>query len=114
MPSTGTDRDAATAARARAAFNELYLVSGAAAQLGAYGLQVQDVQWHALARASRHASTVLAARTEGESEAMAAFRRLALLCDELLDRRAMGHACPSAVWRDLARAGRDAYEQIDP
>lgn len=112
MPSTGTDPDTATAACA--AFNELYLVSGAAAQLGAHGLQVQDLQWQALARATRRASTVLAARIEGESEAMAAFRRLTLLCDELLDRRAMGHACPSTIWRDLARAGRHAYAQIDP
>lgn len=112
MPSTRTDRDAAFAAHARAAFKELYLVSGAAAQLGAYGLQVQEVQWQALARASNNASAVLGARPDSESETTAAFRRLAVLCDDLLDRRALGHACPSAIWRDLARAGRDAYEYM--
>ncbi|MGN6319097.1 hypothetical protein [Trinickia sp.] len=113
MQSTPTDRDVAVAAHTRSAFKELYLVSGAAAQLGAYGLQVQEVQWQALARASNNASAVLGARHEHESETAAAFRQLAALCDDLLDRRALGHACPSAIWRDLARAGRDAYERMD-
>lgn len=111
MQTTLTDRDAAVAARA--ALKELYLVSGAAAQLGACGLLVQDVQWQALVRASHTARAVLGARTDGEGEAAAAFRRLAALCDDLLDRRAMGHACPSSIWRDLARAGSDAYERLD-
>lgn len=100
------------ASHAHTAFNELYLVSGAAAQLGAYGLPLQDAQWQALARAARNASAALSAHDEGESEALAAVRRLASLCDDLLDRRALGHVCPSAVWRDLARAGRDAYERF--
>lgn len=115
MQSTRTNRDVALAAHAHAhaAFNELYLVSGAAAQLGACGFQLQEVQWQALARASNNASVVLGARPESESATAAAFRRLALLCDDLLDRRALGHACPSATWRDLARAGRDAYEQMN-
>ncbi len=113
MQSIGTDRDAASAPQARAAFKALYLVSGAAAQLGASGQRVQEIQWLALARAARNASAVLGARGQNESEATASFRRLADLCEDLLARRALGHACPSVVWRDLARVGRDAYEQID-
>jgi hypothetical protein len=97
---------------AQTAFNELYLVSGAAAQLGAHGMQVQEAQWQALARAARQASAVLGTRDDSENDAMAAFRRLARLCDDMLDRRAMGHACPSTLWRDLARAGRDIYDQL--
>lgn len=107
MQSIRPDRDAA-----HAVVKELYLVSGAAAQLGAYGLPVQEIQWEALARAARNASGVLGLGAESESEAMTAFRRLAVLCDDLLDRRASGHVCPSGIWRDLARAGRDAYDQI--
>ncbi|MDG0024220.1 hypothetical protein [Trinickia sp. Y13] len=113
MESIATDRDTAIAAQVRAALRELFLVSGAAAQLGAHGQRVQDAQWQALARAMTHASAVLGARDRRESEPMASFRRLAGLCDELLGRRALGHVCPSALWRDLARAGREAYEQID-
>lgn len=113
------DRQLAFAADARAALKELYLVSGAAAQLGASGLQVQDMQWQAIERAVRNASAVLRVRdgsgasNGSESEAMKSLQRLSMLCDELLGRRAMGHVCPSTIWRDLARAGRDAYEQID-
>lgn len=119
MHSTNNDREVASAAHARAALKELYLVSGAAAQLGASGLQVQDMQWQALERATRNASAVLHVRdggdgsVESESEAMKSLQRLSMLCDELLGRRALGHVCPSAIWRDLARAGRDAYEQLN-
>lgn len=110
--SSHADGEVVFVSHAQAAFRELYLVSGAAAQLGAHGMQVQEAQWQALARAARQASAVLDARDESESETMAAFRRLARLCDDLLDRRAMGHACPSTLWRDLARAGRDIYDQL--
>lgn len=113
MPSTGAERNAVSAAHARAAFKALYLVSGAAAQLGAYGLRIEDSQWHALAQAARDANNALLAHDHIESETIAAFRRLSALCEHLLEHRARGHACPSAVWRDLARAGRDAYEQLD-
>lgn len=113
MESIATGRDAAIAAQVRAAFRELFLVSGAAAQLGAHGQPVQDAQWLALERAMSQASIVLGARDRRESEPLASFRRLAALCDELLGRRALGHVCPAVLWRDLARAGRDAYEQID-
>ena len=115
MQSTGADRNAILAAQARAAFNALYLVSGAAAQLGAHGLQIEDGQWHALAQAARDANAALHAhaQTHADSDAIAAFRRLSMLCDRLLEDRATGHASPSVVWRDLARAGRDAYEQFE-
>ncbi|WP_147297853.1 hypothetical protein [Trinickia dinghuensis] len=115
MQSTGADRNAISAAQARAAFNALYLVSGAAAQLGAHGLQIEEGHWHALALAARDANAALQAHAQAHanSDAIAACRRLSMLCDRLLERRAMGHASPSTVWRDLVRAGRDAYEQFD-
>jgi hypothetical protein len=91
----------------------LYLVSGAAAQLGAHGLQIQDAQWQALAQAARAANAVLDTHDKGQADAIEAFRRLSALCDHLLERRATGHACSSMAWRDLARAGRDAYEQLN-
>jgi hypothetical protein len=47
-------------------------------------------------------------------DTVAAFRRLSALCEDLLERRARGQASLSAVWHELARAGRDAYEQLDP
>lgn len=111
--SAGSDRDAACVPHACSALKALYLVSGAAAQLGAHGLQIQDAQWQALAHATRHANAVLAAHENGKPDAIEAFRRLSSLCDRLLERRATGHACSSTAWRDLARAGRDAYEQLN-
>lgn len=108
-----TDCDMACAAAVRAAFKELYLVSGAAAQLAASGQPVPQSQWQALARAARNASDILGARREDDGEAIVSFRRLADLCEDLLARRALGHTCPPVVWRDVVRAGRDAYEQID-
>jgi hypothetical protein len=113
IQSIETDRDMACAAPVRAAFKELYLVSGAAAQLAASGQPVPETQWLALARAARNSSDVLGARREDDSEAIASFRRLADLCEDLLARRALGHTCPPVVWRDVVRAGRDTYEQID-
>ena len=113
MQSSGTDPDVACASQARAVLKAFYLVSGAAAQLGASGQPIRKCQWLELARTARNASAVLGARDENESETMASFRRLADLCEALLARRALGHACPSGVWRELARVGRDAYEQID-
>ncbi|WP_116140416.1 hypothetical protein [Trinickia diaoshuihuensis] len=113
MPSTVIDQNGICAAPVRAAFKALYLVSGAAAQLGAHGLRVEDSQWQALAQATRNANQALQAHEDAESDAMIAIRRLSAVCDSLLERHATGHACPSTVWRDLMRAGREAYEQLD-
>lgn len=111
--SAGSDRDAACVLHACAALKALYLVSGAAAQLGAHGLQIQDAQWQALAHATRDANAVLAAHQDSKPDAVEAFRRLSALCDRLLEGRATGHAYSSTAWRDLARADRDAYEQLN-
>lgn len=113
MQSTVIDRNGTCAASVRAAFKALYLVSGAAAQLGAHGLRVEDSQWQALAQAARDANTALQAHEDAKDDATTAIRRLSTVCDHLLERRATGHPCPSTVWRDLMRAGRDAYEQLD-
>lgn len=113
MQSTVIDPSGTCGASVRTAFKALYLVSGAAAQLGAHGLRVEDSQWQALAQAARDANTALEAHGDAQGDAMAAIRRLSTVCDHLLERRATGHPCPSTVWRDLMRAGRDAYEQLD-
>jgi hypothetical protein len=113
MQSTVIDRNGTCAASVHAAFRALYLVSGAAAQLGAHGLRIEDNQWQALEQAARNANTALLAHEDAQGDAMAAIRRLSTVCDHLLERRATGHPCPSTVWRDLMRAGRDAYEQLE-
>lgn len=110
--STGTDRNAVGDSRTHAAVKALYLVSGAAAQLGVSGLQIQEAQWQALAQAAGHTNTVLAAHETEMQEAIEAFRRLSVLCDHLLERRATGLACSSTTWRALALAGREAYEYL--
>lgn len=112
MQSTVIDRNGSCAAAVRAAFKALYLVSGAAAQLGAHGLRVEESQWQALARATRDANAALQAHEGAQSDAMAAVRRLSMVCDGLLEQRATGDAGSSVLWRDLMRAGRDAYEQL--
>ena len=74
MQSTGPDRNAISTIQALAALRALYLVSGAAAQLGKNGLQIEDIQWEALAQAARDANNALQAQNHLRSDAIAAFR----------------------------------------
>lgn len=95
-----------------AALKDLYIVSSASAQRGAYALEVRDAHWRALARGIEEAKAVvldpqIATR---ETHATALLRQLASMCEDLLDCHAMGQECPSAAWREIGRLGRDAYE----
>ncbi|MBV8627521.1 MAG: hypothetical protein JO371_06570 [Paraburkholderia sp.] len=96
------------------ALNDLYILSNAAAQRGTYGLEVRDAQWRALARGTQDARLVLDRQLPAcETHAIGLLRRLASICDGILDRHATSQECPSAIWREVARLGRDAYECID-
>lgn len=97
-----------------AALNELYIVSSAAAQRGAYGLDVRDAQWKALCRATRQAKVVIGQLLSGsETRASVLLRELTETCEKLLDRHASNQGCPTAVWREVARLGREAYECLN-
>jgi len=94
-----------------AALKDLYIVSSASAQRGAYALEVRDAHWRALARGIEEAKAVLDPQiATRETHATALLRQLARLCEDLLDRHAMGQKCPSTAWREIGRLGRDAYE----
>lgn len=97
-----------------AALKDLYIVSSAAAQRGGYGLEVRDAQWRALARGTEEANAVLhrwiATR---ETDAIAALRQLAKMCEDVVGLYAMCQKCPPAVWREVSRLGREAYECVN-
>jgi hypothetical protein len=96
------------------AFRELYIFSGAAAQLGGHGLEILDSQWDALIRCTREARALAGEERTSETEAVAALCDLLALCEHIVELRVSGLACPPAVWRKLARVGREAYRSIDP
>jgi hypothetical protein len=94
-----------------AALKDLYIVSSASAQRGTYALEVRNAHWRALAGGIEEAKAVLDPQiATRETHATALLRQLARLCEDLLDRHAMGQECPSAAWREIGRLGRDAYE----
>ena len=93
------------------ALKDLYIVSSAAAQRGAHALEVLDSQWRALARETREARAILDQQIASvDMSAVVLLQQLSGICEDLLDRRAMHHETPSAVWREVGRLGRDAYE----
>jgi hypothetical protein len=72
-----------------AALRDLYIVSSAAAQRGAYALEVRDAHWRALARGIQEAKAVLDPQiATRETHATALLRQLASMCEDLLDRHA--------------------------
>ncbi|MEX3985292.1 hypothetical protein AB4Y45_40795 [Paraburkholderia sp. EG287A] len=96
------------------ALRDLYIVSSAAAQLGGYGLEVHEAQWRALARGTRGAKAVLDQQTAArDTDAITAFRQLAKMCEDILELYARHQKFPSAVWREVGRLGREAYDCID-
>jgi hypothetical protein len=96
------------------ALKDLYIVSSAAAQRGAYALEVRDAQWRALARGTREAKAVLdQPLATRETQATTLLRQLARMCEDLLDGHAMHQECPSAAWRQVGRLGRDAFECVN-
>jgi hypothetical protein len=97
-----------------AALKELYIVSSAAAQRGTHALDVRDAQWTALDRGTRQAQAVIdQLLPEYETQALTLLRNLASKCDNLLDHRIASKASPTALWRDVAKLGREAYEHLD-
>lgn len=62
------------------AFRNLYILSSAAAQLGGIGLEVSEIQWRALAGRTEEARTVLHCEPVGDTDALAALRRLLVMC----------------------------------
>jgi hypothetical protein len=96
------------------ALKNLYLVSSAAAQRGAYALEVRDAQWRALALRIEEARGVLDQQiATRDTHTIALLRQLAGMCEDLLNRQAARQDCSSAVWREVGRLGRDAYEYIN-
>jgi hypothetical protein len=96
------------------ALNALYIISSAGAQLGGYGLAVSDTQRSALAKVTLQAKTVLDRMPiASETHAVAALRRLVTVCEGIVDHYSTYQRCPSAVWREAGRIGREAYEYID-
>ena len=49
-----------------------------------------------------------------ETDAMAALRRLLDICEYVIELYIAGRQCPSAVWREAGKLGRDTYGYIDP
>jgi|GEM_PF-2788107 len=95
-------------------FRDLYILSSAAAQLGGYGLEVPEPQWRALAERTERARTVLLRNDVPETDAMAALRRHLDICEYVIELYIAGRQCPSAVWREAGKLGRNAYGYIDP
>jgi len=96
------------------ALKNLYIVSSAASQRGAYALEVRDAQWRALVRRTEEAKAVLGQQiATRDTHTIALLRQLAEMCGDLLSRHAARQDCPSAVWREVGRLGRDAYECIN-
>ncbi|WP_206997857.1 hypothetical protein [Trinickia mobilis] len=96
------------------ALSDLYILSNAAAQRGAYGLEVRDTQWRALARGTQDAKRVLDRQLSAcETQAIGLLRRLTSMCEGILECYTASRECPSAIWREVGRLGRDAYECID-
>jgi hypothetical protein len=95
------------------AFRDLYILSSAAAQLGGFGLEVSELQWRALAERTEEARTVLHCEPLRDTDALAALRRLLVICEWIIELYIAGRECPPAVWREAGKLGRDAYGYVD-
>ncbi|MFL9964711.1 hypothetical protein PQR02_27335 [Paraburkholderia sediminicola] len=95
------------------ALRDLYIDSSAAAQLGGYGLEVSELQWRALAERTETARLVLHREPIGDADTEAALHRLLVICDYIIELYIAGRECPSAVWREAGKLGREAYGYID-
>jgi hypothetical protein len=95
------------------ALRDLYIVSSAAAQLGAYGLEVSELQWRALAERTDMARTVLHREANRDADTIEALRRLLVICEYIIELYMAGRECTLAVWREAGKLGREAYGYID-
>ena len=96
------------------ALNDLYIVSSALAQRGAYAQEIRDAQWRTMAQLAQEAKTALDQHGERpETHAIVLLRQMAKVCQGLVDRHAARQEIPFTVWREMGRLGRDAYECVN-
>jgi hypothetical protein len=96
------------------ALKDLYIVSSALAQRGANALEIRDDQWRAMAQRAREAKMALDLHGDQiETHAVGLLRQMAKICESLVDRHAARQEIPYAVWREVGRLGRDAYECVN-
>jgi hypothetical protein len=96
------------------ALKDLYIVSSALAQRGAYAQDILDAQWRTMAQRAQEAKTALDQHGESlETRAIVLLRQMANLCQGLVDRHAARQEIPFAVWREVGRLGHDTYEWVN-
>jgi hypothetical protein len=96
------------------ALKDLYIVSSALAQRGANAREIRDDQWRAMAQRAREAKMALDLHGDQiETHAVGLLRQMAKICESLVDRHAARQEIPYAVWREVGRLGRDAYECVN-
>ncbi|MFM0007997.1 hypothetical protein PQR57_44645 [Paraburkholderia dipogonis] len=96
------------------ALKDLYIVSSALAQRGAYAQDIRDAQWRTMAQRAQEAKTALDQHGESlETRAMVLLRQMTNACQALVDRHAARQEIPFAVWREVGRLGHDAYDWVN-
>jgi hypothetical protein len=96
------------------ALKDLYIVSSALAQRGAYAQEIRDAQWRTMAQRAQEAKTALDQHGERtETHAIGVLRQMTKVCQSLVDRHAARQEIPVTVWREVGRLGRDAYECVN-
>lgn len=93
------------------ALNNLYIVSSALAQRGTYAQEIRDSQWRTMAQRVQEGKTALDQHGERtETQAIVLLRQMTNVCQGLIDLYSARREIPFAVWREVGRLGRDAYE----
>jgi hypothetical protein len=96
------------------ALKNLYIVSSALAQRGAYSQDIRDSQWRTMAQRAKEAKTALDEHGEGpEARAIVLLRQMTKACLGLIDRHAAHQEIPFTAWREVGRLGHDAYEWVN-
>jgi hypothetical protein len=96
------------------ALKDLYIVSSALAQRGANAQEIRDDQWRAMAQRAQEAKTALDQHADRiESHAIGLLRQMTQICQSLVEGHATRQEIPFAVWREVGRLGRDAYECVN-
>lgn len=96
------------------ALKDLYIASSALAQRGAYAQDIRDAQWRTIAQRAQKAKMALDQHGErSEAHAIVVLRQMTEVCQGLVDRHAARQEIPVAVWREVGRLGRDAYECVN-
>lgn len=96
------------------ALKNLYIVSSALAQRGAYAHEIRDSQWRTMIQRAHEAKMALDQHGERpETHAIVLLRHMTKVCQGLVDRHAAREEIPFAVWREVGRLGHDAYEWVN-